>query len=399
MTFIIALGGPDLTYIAESASYIVLTSLQASLESWEVAVRTSCAAAMALLLAAGCADDAAGPPGGASGRFSGRPATLVVAEPAAVRQINDVIEAVGTTLANESLTITAKVTDAIRQVRFDDGDFVTQGDILVELTNEEQTAQLAEAEANVLDARTQYERLKDLLDQSSVPVSDVDEAQARLSAMTARHQAILARLDDRLIRAPFSGLLGFRQVSAGTLITPGTAITTLDDISTIKLDFSLAEIHLGVVQPGLRLTAQSAAFPDQTFPAEVATVGSRVNPVTRAVLVRALIDNAEHQLRPGMLMTVRLTTASREALAVPETALLQRAGETFVYTLGEGQRATLTAIDMGVRRDGWIEVRSGLAPATQVITEGVLKVRNGAPVRLAGQQPGGRPDAPKQRQG
>ena len=394
-----ALGGPDLTYIAESASYIVLTSLQASFESWEVAVRTSCAAAIALLLAAGCADDAAGPPGGASGRFSGRPATLVVAEPAAVRQINDVIEAVGTTLANESLTITAKVTDAIRQVRFDDGDFVTQGDILVELTNEEQTALLAEAEANVLDARTQYERLKDLLDQSSVPVSDVDEAQARLSAMTARHQAILARLDDRLIRAPFSGLLGFRQVSAGTLITPGTAITTLDDISTIKLDFSLAEIHLGVVQPGLRLTAQSAAFPEQTFPAEVATVGSRVNPVTRAVLVRALIDNAELQLRPGMLMTVRLTTASREALAVPETALLQRAGETFVYTLGEGQRATLTAIDMGVRRDGWIEVLSGLAPATQVITEGVLKVRNGAPVRLAGQQPGGRPDAPKQRQG
>ena len=362
-------------------------------------MRTSCAAAIALLLAAGCADDAAGPPGGASGRFSGRPATLVVAEPAAVRQINDVIEAVGTTLANESLTITAKVTDAIRQVRFDDGDFVTQGDILVELTNEEQTAQLAEAEANVLDARTQYERLKDLLDQSSVPVSDVDEAQARLSAMIARHQAILARLDDRLIRAPFSGLLGFRQVSAGTLITPGTAITTLDDISTIKLDFSLAEIHLGVVQPGLRLTAQSAAFPDQTFPAEVDTVGSRVNPVTRAVLVRALIDNTEHQLRPGMLMTVRLTTASREALAVPETALLQRAGETFVYTLGEGQRATLTAIDMGVRRDGWIEVRSGLAPATQVITEGVLKVRNGAPVRLAGQQPGGRPDTPKQRQG
>ena len=360
----------------------------------------SCAAAIALLLAAGCADESAsGPSAGAAGRFSGRPATLVVAEPVTLRQINDVIEAVGTTLANESLTITAKVTDAIRQVRFDDGDFVTQGDILVELTNEEQTALLAEAEANVIDARTQYERLKDLLDQSSVPVSDVDEAQARLSAMTARQQAILARLDDRLIRAPFSGLLGFRQVSAGTLITPGTAITTLDDISTIKLDFSLAEIHLGVVQPGLRLTAQSAAFPDRAFPAEVGTVGSRVNPVTRAVLVRALIDNAELQLRPGMLMTVRLTTASREALAVPETALLQRGGETFVYTLGEGQRATLTAIDMGVRRGGWIEVRSGLAPATPVIVEGVLKVRNGATVRLAEQRSGGRSDALEPRQG
>ncbi len=353
------------------------------------AVRTSRWAAVALLLAAGC-DDASAPAGGRGG-FGGRPATLVVAEPATLRPLNDVVEAVGTTLANESLTITAKVTDAIRQVRFDDGDFVAKGDVLVELTNEEQTAQLAEAEANVLDARTQYERLKNLLDQSSVPVSDVDEAQARLAAMTARHQAILARLDDRLVRAPFAGLLGFRQVSAGTLITPGTPITTLDDISVVKLDFSIPEIHLGVVQPGLRLTAQSAAFPDRSFSAEVATVGSRVNPTTRAVPVRALIDNAELLLRPGMLMAVVLTTSSREALAVPETALLQRGGQTFVYTLGEEQQATITSIDMGARQAGWIEVLSGLAPGQQVITEGVLKVRNGAPVRLAeqaGQAPG-----------
>ena len=354
------------------------------------AARTIRWAAVASLLAAGC-DDASAPAGG-RGSFGGRPATLVVAEPAKLRQLNDVVEAVGTTLANESLTITAKVTDAIRQVRFGDGDFVAKGDILVELTNEEQTAQLAEAEANVLDARTQYERLKNLLDQSSVPVSDVDEAQARLAAMTARHQAILARLDDRLIRAPFAGLLGFRQVSAGTLMTPGTPITTLDDISVIKLDFSIPEIHLGVVQPGLQLTAQSAAFPNRSFPAEVATVGSRVNPTTRAVPVRALIDNAELLLRPGMLMAVVLTTSSREALAVPETALLQRGGQTFVYTLGEEQRATITSIDMGARQAGWIEVLSGLAPGQQVITEGVLKVRNGAPVQVAepgrpGQQP------------
>lgn len=349
-------------------------------------MRTTQWAAIALLLAAGC-DDAAGPAGGRGG-FGGRPATLVVTEPAALRQINDVVEAVGTTRANESLTITAKVTDAIRQVRFDDGDFVATGDILVELTNEEQTAQLAEAEANVLDARTQYERLENLLDQRSVPVSEVDEARARLNAMTARHQAILARLDDRLIRAPFSGLLGFRQVSAGTLITPGTPITTLDDISVVKLDFSIPEVHLGVVKPGLRLTAQSAAFPERAFPAEVATVGSRVNPVTRAVPVRALIDNAELLLRPGMLMTVALTTSSREALAVPETALLQRGNQTFVYTLDETSRATMTSIDMGVRRGGWIEVRSGLTAGQQVISEGVLKVRNGAPVRIA------KPDGP-----
>ena len=347
-----------------------------------------------LLLIAGCGDDGApGAPGGARGGGGwGGGATLVAVEPSSVRSIADIVEAIGTAQANESVTVTAKVTDAIRQIRFEDGDFVQQGDVLVELTNEEQTAMLAEAEANVRDMLRQYNRLKDLLDQGSVPVSDVDEAQARVSGARARYQAIVARLDDRLIRAPFTGLLGFRQVSAGTMITPGTAITTLDDVSIIKLDFAIPEVYLGVVHPGLQLMAQSAAFADVSFPASVKTIGSRVNPVTRAVPVRAHIDNADAMLRPGMLMTVQLTTSSRDALMVPETALLQRGADTFVYTVADG-KAVMTAIDLGIRRDGWAEARSGLALGQDVVTEGVIKIRNGAPVRIAGAagEGGGRP--------
>ena len=327
---------------------------------------------------AGCSDE--GPAGSPRG-FGGPP--LVVTGTTTVRSIADIVEAVGTTQANESVTITAKVTDSIRHVRFEDGDFVHEGDVLVELTNEEQTALLQEAEASKQDAQTQYDRLKNLLDQQSIPVSDVDEARARLSGARARYQAIVARLDDRLIRAPFTGLLGFRQVSAGTLITPGTPITTLDDISVIKLDFALPEVYLGAVHAGLGLTAASAAFPGRSFDAAVRTVGSRVNPVTRAVPVRALIDNPDALLRPGMLMTVKLTTASRDALIIPETALLQRGMETFVYTVVDGQ-ATMSTIELGIRRDGWAEALSGLTAGQQVVTEGVMKVRNGGPVRIAG---------------
>ena len=330
-------------------------------------------------ITAGCGD--AGDTGSSPrGGFGGPP--LVVIHQTTVRSIADVVEAVGTTEANESVTITAKVTDSIRHIRFEDGGIVGKGDVLVELTNEEQTALLQEAEAGMHDAQTQYDRLKNLLDQQSIPVSDVDEARARLSGARARYQALIARLDDRLIRAPFTGVLGFREVSAGTLITPGTPITTLDDISVIKLDFALSEVHLGVVHPGLSLTAESAAFPGRTFDAAVRTVGSRVNPVTRAVPVRAHIDNPDAILRPGMLMTVRLTTASRDALMVPETALLQRGMETFVYTVTDG-RATMTTIDLGIRRDGWAEARSGLAAGQEVVAEGIMKVRNGSPVRRA----------------
>ena len=335
------------------------------------------------LLIAGCSEEGATRTGG----FFGGPPPLVVAAPATVRSIADVVEAIGTTRANESVTITAKVTDSIRRVRFEDGDFANRGDILVELTNEEQTALLKEAEANLRDAETRHDRLADLLLAQSVPASDVDEARARLSGARARYEAIVARIDDRLIRAPFKGLLGFRQVSAGTLITPGTPITTLDDVSVIKLDFPLPEVHLGVVHPGLELTAESAAFPGTTFAAAVRTVGSRVDPVTRAVPVRAHIDNPDALLRPGMLMTVRLTTASRRALTVPETALVQRATDTFVYVLsneaGEpASRATMTAIELGLRRDGWAEARSGLSAGQQVIVDGLIKVRDGGTVRV-----------------
>ena len=332
-----------------------------------------------LLFSGGCADEEA--EGSSRGGFGGPP--LVVTETAVVRSIADIVEAIGTTQANESVTITAKVTDSIRHVRFDDGDFVQQGDVLVELTNEEQTALLQEEEAGRQDARNQYDRLKDLLEQRSIPVSDVDEARARLAAAEARYQATVARLDDRLIRAPFAGLLGFREVSAGTLITPGTRITTLDDISVIKLDFALPEVHLGVVHPGLSLTAASAAFPGRTFDASVRTVGSRVNPVTRAVTVRAHIDNPDGLLRPGMLMTVKLTTASRDALMVPETALVQRGMETFVYAVTDG-RAVMTTIDLGIRRDGLAEARAGITSGQEVVAEGVMKVRDGGPVRRAG---------------
>lgn len=342
--------------------------------------------AVMLLFSAACSDEA--PAGASPGGFGGAP--LVVTETATVRSIADIVEAIGTTQANESVTITAKVTDSIRHVRFDDGDFVQEGDVLVELTNEEQTALLQEAEAGRQDAQNQYDRLKNLLEQRSIPVSDVDEAQARLSGARARYQALVARLDDRLIRAPFTGLLGFREVSAGTLITPGTPITTLDDISVIKLDFALPEVHLGVVHAGLSLTASSAAFPSRSFAAAVRTVGSRVNPVTRAVPVRAHIDNPDALLRPGMLMTVKLRTASRDALMVPETALLQRGMETFVYAVTDGH-AAMTTIDLGIRRDGWAEVRSGIPPGQEVVVEGVMKVRDGGPVRRAepvGMNPG-----------
>jgi membrane fusion protein (multidrug efflux system) len=333
----------------------------------------------------GAGDDGTGKPQGRPGAGSfNRGPTMVVTQLAAQRNIRDQVEAIGTAIANESVTITAKVTDTVNQVNFEDGDFAQAGDVLVELTNEEQTALLAEAQANVDDTRTQFKRLEDLLHQGSVPVSQVDESRAKYAGAQAHYQSIVARLEDRLITAPFSGVLGFREVSAGTLITPGTAITTLDDLSTIKLDFSIPEVYLSLVRPGTKIQANSPAYPDAVFEATLRTIGSRVNPVTRAVTVRAHIENKGLLLRPGMLLTAKLTTAERTTLMIPESALIQRSAEVFVYLIEDG-RATIREVTHGIRDQGWVEILAGLTEGEAVISEGAIKIRDGAPVTTAEQ--------------
>lgn len=343
-----------------------------------------------------CACGPAAPTGTEAGADAARPAVLVVTERAQFRTIRSEVEAIGTARANESVTITAKVTDTVSRVNFDDGQLVEAGDVLLELASREEQALLAEARANLNDARTQLTRLEDLLAQRTVPVSQVDEARARFAAAEARYQSVQARLADRQIRAPFSGLLGFRQVSAGTLITPGTPITTLDDVSIIKLDFSVPETYLSLLHPGLALAARSVAYPDRTFEATVRTIESRIDPVTRAATVRALVDNDDLLLRPGMLLTVNLVTQERQALMVPEDALVQRSDQVYVFVVEEGI-ADIREVRHGTRYQGWVEITSGLSAGEAVITEGVIKVRPGMPVqalapsdapRFAGGDPG-----------
>jgi membrane fusion protein (multidrug efflux system) len=325
-----------------------------------------------------------------SNRGSGRPnmpggfmPQTVMVEPVQYREISDIIESIGTTFANESVTITSKVTDTVNRVHFQDGDYVDAGKILVEMTNREESALLAEAQANLDEARRQLSRQQDLGKQGLVAKSAIDEALTRAEAAEARFNAITARMNDRLIQAPFSGLLGFRQISSGTMLNSNTPITTLDDISVIKLDFSVPEVYLGTIQPGVRIISRSDAWRNREFEGVINSIGSRVDPVTRAVTIRAIIDNDERLLRPGMLMTVKIINEVRESLVVPESALLQVGSDTYVYIAGDDGLAHRTLISVGVRRVGYVEVVDGLKVGDLIVTEGGFKLQNRAPYRIA----------------
>jgi membrane fusion protein (multidrug efflux system) len=327
-------------------------------------------------------------PAGGGGFAGGQSVPLVGVTPVGRETIFDTVQAIGTAQANESLTVTAKVTDTVRAVDFDDGDYVETGDILVQLTNREEEALLAEARANLDDAELQLARIENLARQNLVPASELDTARSRAEASQARLDTVLARLSDRLILAPFSGVLGFRQVSPGTLLQPNTAITTLDDISTIKLDFTVPETFLGAVTPGARVFASAASYPNREFEGEVRTVGSRVDPVTRAIQVRAHVANDDRALRAGMLLTVRIVMAERLSLVVPENAVYQIQDRHYVYVVGADMVARERAFEAGERRFGIVEVIGGLEEGERVVTEGIVKLRDGATVRLTGSDSG-----------
>jgi membrane fusion protein (multidrug efflux system) len=323
---------------------------------------------------------AGGPPGG----FAGRPAQqapLVTAAAVSRDQVYDVVEALGTTQANESVTLTAKVSDTVRRVNFEDGDYVEKGSVLIELTNQEEEAALAEARANLDDAQNQLRRLEDLSNRGLSAVQQLDIAKSRADAMQAQMNRVVARLKDRIVLAPFSGLLGFRSVSPGTLVTPATTITSIDDISTIKLDFTVPETVLGAMNPGAKVVAKSVSFPGREFEGIVRTVGSRVDPVTRAVMIRAHVPNKDRALRPGMLLTVDVITSQHEALVIPEGAIFQVQNRAYVYRL-EGLTAHQQQIEIGGRRFGTVEVKSGLEEGDTIVIEGIVKLRDGIQVRL-----------------
>ena len=319
----------------------------------------------------------------------------VILSEAGLATVADRVEALGTLRANESVTITATVTETLSAIHFEDGQQVSAGDVLVEMTSREQHARLEEAQARLAEAEQQYERVKSLEATGSASASLLDERRRDLRAARATLAAIESQLADRLIKAPFDGVVGLRNISLGALVEPGDVITTLDDDRSMKLDFPVPSLFLPSLKPGLTIEARSPALGNRSFVGEVSSVASRVDPVTRTVQVRARIDNPERQLRPGLLMQVELLRDPREAVMVPEAAILQRGPEHAVLVVEEEAGGEMVAqrreIRVGLRRPGEAEVLSGLTAGERVITHGADKARPGQPVQVLAVDDGSRP--------
>jgi len=310
------------------------------------------------------------------------PKAAVIAAEVSREQFVDRVEALGTLKANESVAVTANVTETVSAIHFDDGERVEKGQVLVEMTNAEEHALLEEAQARAGEAERQYGRVKSLVAQRSASESLLDERKRDLDTARALLVAIESRVADRLIKAPFAGVVGLRNISPGALVEPGDLISTLDDDSMMKLDFAVPSVFLPDLKAGLGITAKARAYGERTFHGKIRSIDSRVDPVTRSIRVRALIPNPDRTLKPGVLMQVELLRNPREALVIPEAGLMQLGREQYVMLVGEGGKVERRQVRAGARRPGQVEIVEGLAAGDRVITHGHDKVRPGQTVRI-----------------
>lgn len=324
-------------------------------------------------------------PATASAPRGGQNAVDVVTEKVSIGPVVQTYDALGTAYANEAVTVTTKVTGIIKAVNFEEGQMAKKGDVLIELDDREARAALAQSEAELRNAKLLLERAQQLIKSQNIPQAKVDELTAGAQGTESKVEAARARLADLKIVAPFSGRLGLRRVSVGALVSQNTTVTTLDDMSVIKVDFSVPEPMLSKVAVGRSVATRNDVYPDQRFQGVVKTIDSRIDPVSRSVQIRAEIPNPDAKIKPGMLLTVELPISERaQAMTIAESALVPEGSEQYVYRVVDG-RAVKTSVRLGSRMGGNAEILSGLSESDAVIVGGVQKVRNGTRVRASEQ--------------
>ena len=334
----------------------------------------------------------AAPGGGASkapasaGSGGGGPGASVPVEvvKVATASLPQSITTVGSLRSDESVTIRPEVAGRIAAINFQEGQRVAKGTVLLRLDPSINEAEVLQARANLKLARSKYERAVDLSKSNFISGQARDEAENNLRVAEAAVALVEARLAKTEIRAPFTGVIGLRSVSIGDYVKEGADIVNLESIDLLKVDFRVPEVYMRQVKAGQPLQVALDAYPGKTFEGRVFAVNPLLDAAGRAVVIRAQVKNADASLRPGMFARVRLITSeSADSLVVPEQALVPQGSEQFVYKVIDG-RAVRAKVEVGQRRDGKVEMVSGVTAGEVVVISGHQRLRDGVPVAVKG---------------
>ncbi|MBX3386077.1 MAG: efflux RND transporter periplasmic adaptor subunit [Phycisphaeraceae bacterium] len=299
------------------------------------------------------------------------------------------VRSVGTLKAIEQVLISPEVAGLVRAIHFDEGTSVERGDLLVELDDSVAAVDVTRAEAAVARAEQRYQRLRSAFEANAATPEDLDVA--RLDVVSAQADADRARIVHAKYRihAPFAGKIGIKLVSPGAYVGVGTPLAALTSVDPVEIEFTVPEVHLSAIRPGLRVLATTPAMPGRTYEGAVVTVSPTVERATRTVQLLARIpnppteENPAGELKPGMFMNVSLTTGTRpEAVVVPEQSLFFQGPTTALLAIdADGKTVVRRAVTVGERRPGLVEVLSGVRAGEMVVVEGLQKARPGQTVK------------------
>lgn len=317
------------------------------------------------------------------------PPETVTASEAKQEVWEDTLTAVGTVVALQGITVTTESPGVVRDIRFESGELAKKGALLLRLDTSVEAAQVAQAQAQRNLAKVNLERAEKLQKAGVAAQAELDSAKAQAkqtSAQVGNYGAVLAR---KIIKAPFAGRLGIRQVDLGEYVTPGAPIVTLQDLSKVYVDFRLPQSQVGVLsQEGLKVRITSDAFPKEKWEGKIHAVDAAIDSATRNVRVRAIFENPDERLKAGMFVAVQVVLPTKKKnVVVPATAVqyapygdsvfLVVDGKNEDGTPKEGKEAKQAFIRLGERRGDFVAVLSGLDANQMVVTSGGFKLKNG----------------------
>lgn len=293
--------------------------------------------------------------------------------------------AIGTAVATQSISIATEVPGTVRALRFESGEAVTRGEVLLTLDDSVERAQMASAAAEVDLARITLTRVQSLAGRDAIAQSELDIARARLAQAEASVASLRATLAKRTIRAPFAGRLGIREVDLGEVVQPGAPLVSLQSLDPIYVDFRLPERALSSLSAGYAIRARSDLFPDETLEGTIETLDTRVDERTRSVLIRAVLPNPDERIRPGMALDIEAVRPTRrEVRAIPSSAVLYAPYGDSIYvvrTQDERMTAEQVFVRLGERRGDLVEVIEGLEAGLRIVSTGAFKLQNGVEIR------------------
>jgi membrane fusion protein (multidrug efflux system) len=321
------------------------------------------------------------------GRIAGQqafgfPPPVVEVVEAQKGEIEVVVSALGTLQADQAIVLRPEITGIVTSIDFKDGERIEAGDVVIKLDDRDLKARVAQAEARLTLTQANYQRAERLLKQGSGTARARDEALNDFKSAEAEVAAARTALDRATITAPFSGIIGLRQVSIGQYLTAGQDIATLADVDNLRIDFQVSEVFLTQIKRGQNVKVTFDALPGEEYEGIISAVDPVVSIDGRSLSVRALIRNEGDRLRPGLFGRIEIVVDTRDSILLPESSIVASpAGGNAVFQVVDG-KAQMTPVKIGERRPGQVEILSGVEPGALVIFAGQLKVQDGGEVEI-----------------